>query len=530
MKLFTETNGIVEVAFTAAHRYADPYNDVDLDVVFTADGGASMSVPAFWAGDHTWKVRFSPPTPGEYSFKSVCSRLMDDGLHGREGTVSVTAYCGTNALRNRGRLRVASSRAHFEHADGTPFFWLGDTWWMGLSTRLDWPHGFQYLAADRVAKGFNVVQIIAGPYPDMDAWDVRGRNEAGYPFEKEFDRINPAYYDLADLKIAHLVSRGLMPCIVGMWGYYLEEIGVDRVKRFWRNLIARYAAYPVTWCICGECTMTYYLATDRERLRAFQKQGWTEVMRCVRETDPYHNLITVHPTRFGRTQVEDPTLMDFEMLQTGHGDLESVQHTEEMVAMSVPKDPKMPVVVGEVNYESILGRAWQNVQRLCFYKAVLNGTAGHTYGANGIWQLNEPGKPYGPSPHGRSWGNMPWNEAMHLPGSTQAGHLRRFIERFEWWRLESHPEWLTPQPGKPEPYSIVCVGIPGALRIVYVPMMWDTPKVTAMEPGVSYKAYYYDPRSGDDVDLGSVTPDGEGVWQPPFAPEVSDWLLVLKAE
>jgi hypothetical protein len=35
--------------------------------------------------------------------------------------------------------------------------------------------------------------------------------------------------------------------------------GLDMVKRHWRNLVARYAAYPVVWCAAGEATMTYYL-------------------------------------------------------------------------------------------------------------------------------------------------------------------------------------------------------------------------------------------------------------------------------
>src|SRR5690606_7238149 len=98
------------------------------------------------------------------------------------GVIGVEPYNGPNPLFAHGRLRVARDRRHFEHDDGTPFFWVGDTWWMGLTSRLDWPAGFRELTADRVEKGFNVVQIVAGPYPDMDAWDPRGQNAAGFPF------------------------------------------------------------------------------------------------------------------------------------------------------------------------------------------------------------------------------------------------------------------------------------------------------------------------------------------------------------
>ena len=58
-------------------------------------------------------------------------------------------------------LRASANKRYFEHADGTPFYWLGDTWWSGLSDRLSW-EGFQKLTADRKEKGFTVVQIVAG--------------------------------------------------------------------------------------------------------------------------------------------------------------------------------------------------------------------------------------------------------------------------------------------------------------------------------------------------------------------------------
>ena len=40
---------------------------------------------------------------------------------------------------------------------------------------------FKQLAADRKAKGFNVIQIVAGLYPDMLPFDPRGANEGAIP-------------------------------------------------------------------------------------------------------------------------------------------------------------------------------------------------------------------------------------------------------------------------------------------------------------------------------------------------------------
>src|SRR5436305_14694898 len=56
-----------------------------------------------------------------------------------------------------GRLRVAKSGTHLEHADGTPFFFLADTCWTGpaLSTTEDW----DFYLKDRKAKGFTAIQF-----------------------------------------------------------------------------------------------------------------------------------------------------------------------------------------------------------------------------------------------------------------------------------------------------------------------------------------------------------------------------------
>ncbi len=529
MKLYAQVNVMLELTFNIDTASADPYNEVDMDVAFSGPGNQQLKIPAFWAGDQIWKARFAPDEAGTWTYQ-ITSAPGNATSHQEQGEIDVRPYTGTNPLLRHGRLRVALDNRHFEHADGTPFFWMGDTWWMGLSTRLDWPHGVKALATDRVNKGFNVTQIVAGPYPDMDAWDPRGRNHAGHPFTEDFTGINPAYYDEADLKIAHLVQAGLMPCIVGMWGYYLPQIGEDRIKRFWRYLIARYAAYPVVWCAAGEGAMPYYLSENKERDAELQRKGWTAVMRSIRGTDPYHNLLTIHPTNYGRDMVDDISVMDFEMLQTGHGDWASVGPTIDMVKTAAARMPAMPVINSEVNYEGILGYAWQNIQRLCFWHSVLNGAAGHTYGANGIWQMCTAEEPYGPSPHGRCWGNTSWDEAMHLPGSFQLGMAARYIRNFEWWEWQRFPEWTVESPNANDPNSNVAVGVPGKFRLIYcAPPCWNPPMVIGLESEVAYQAQYFDPVRGTTHPLGRVHPDGEGNWQPPIPPECHDWILVLYA-
>jgi hypothetical protein len=517
-----------EWAYASGRAYSDPFNDVELDVVFRDPLGQEQRVPAFWAGEQIWRVRYAPPAPGRYTYRTVSSDRTNPDLHGQHGVLEVSAYRGNNPLITHGRVRVTSDHLHFEHEDGTPFFWLGDTWWMGLCQRLKWPDDFRTLAADRVQKGFTVIQIIAGLYPDMPPFDPRGANEAGYPWQENYARINPHYFDMADLRIQYLVDHGLLPCIVGCWGYFLPLMGISKIKQHWRNLIARWGAFPVIWCLAGEGTMPYYLSKNKAEDAAVQKHGWTDVAEYVRGIDPYHHLVTIHPSRSARETVEDPAVLDFDMLQTGHNDRESIPPTVNQVTEDRVKTPPMPVLVGEVCYEGGLDANREEVERFMFWACMLNGAAGHTYGADGIWQVNTKEHPFGPSPHGGSWGGPPWDKAYRLPGSQQVGLGKGLLTRYPWWRFEPHPEWVEPHWSKENYMLPYAAGVPGELRVVFTPPIFDPLKIKGLESGVSYRALFFDPRTGENHLIGDVTPDTAGTWRTPILPTFEQWVIVLE--
>ncbi len=518
----------VELSFTSAKPYGNPFQDVDVDVIVRDPDGMELQVPAYWAGSQSWRVRYSPSKRGAHTWRSVATDTANTGLHARQGSIQAVPYSGENPLYRHGPLRVAPDHRHFEHSDGTPFFWLADTWWMGLVKRLRWPEDFKMLAADRQRKGFTVVQIVAGLYPDMPERDPRGANEAGFPYDAGYGQINPAYFDRADVRIRYLVDSGLAPCIVGCWGYYLPILGVEKMKKHWRYLIARWGAYPSFWCLAGEGTMPYYLSKHPDQDSAAQKAGWTELAKYVRSISAYKNPITIHPSSSARTTVEDPSVLDFDMLQTGHSDRESIPGTVKAVTRSYAAAPTMPVVNGEVCYEGIQEASRQEVQRFMFWACVLSGAAGHTYGANGIWQVNTPEQPFGASPHGRSWGDTPWQTAYRLPGSAQLGMAKGLLAKYPWWRMEPHPEWIEPhwsEQNYMQPYG---AGIAGKLRVFYFPRTGSVNhKIVKLEPEVRYRACWWNPVSGKQTDLGTVTAADN--WHPAAPPIFQDYVLVMDA-
>jgi hypothetical protein len=450
--LKTAANVMVEMTFTSTGVYADPFNEVMLNAIFVDPQGRELWVPGFWAGTNLWKVRYSSPVLGTHRFRTACSEPRDRGLEGVTGKIEIKPYEGQNPLYTHGPLRVSANRRYLEHADGTAFFWLGDTWWMGLCNRLEWPAEFKSLTADRKAKGFNVIQIVAGLYPDMHPFDPRGANETGFPWETNYARIRPEYFQAADERLRLLVDEGLTPCIFGSWGHYITGMGLEKTRQHWRYLIARYGAWPVVWCAAGEANLPWYLVKDFPFDDRKQARAWTEVMRFIRATDPFQRLLTVHPTGLhrlsSRNVTDDPALLDIDMLQTPHGQRDAVSDTVKNVRQSYADDPVTPVINGEASYEmltvpkGVIPTEWT---RRMFWLCVMNGAAGHTYGANGIWQCNRRDHPHGSSPTANSpatgYGTIPWDEAMNLPGSEQVGLGKKLFEQYRWQDFKPHPEW-----------------------------------------------------------------------------------------
>ena len=539
--LYGHTNVPTEFTLMSTGRYEGIFNEVDVDVIFSAPDGRELRVPAFWAGDNRFRVRFAAVEPGRYSYCTECNCADDEGLHGQEGELEVLPYEGDAYLYQHGRLQIASNHRTLEHQDGTPFFWLGDTWWYGLVGEFRWPDEFQELVADRVNKGFNLIQIVVGYVPATVEGDLRAGNEAGLPWGADYQTINPGYFDLADLRIDHLVGNGLVPCILSMWGNWLVRLGVENVKRHWRYLIARYGAYPVVWGLCGEVQLFYpdFAAelTDPQRAKEQLGKDWSEVCRYLGETDPYGHPLTAHPDgeTESRDMLDEDVPLTVSMLQTGHG-LRTMPGMLELIERTRARQPRMPVINAECVYEGILGSSWQDVQRFALWSCVLAGTAGHTYGAaEGCWQIHHRGQEPFPFTSG-VWGEFEdWRDVASFPGSGQMQYARQLMERYPWWKFAPHSDWMELKlvdGASGNCFVAHMAGIPATVRVLYLPPPsygeGHLVAVIGLEADVSYRAYFYDPRSGAEHEIGRVAAE-QGRWKPPGTPSMQDWVIVLEA-
>ena len=515
-----EANCLAEIACLSEKTYENPFVEVELDAIITGPDQAQVRVPAFWAGGNRWCFRYASSVPGVYAWKLDCSDVSNSGLHGKVGKIEVIPYRAMNVLYRHGPIRVAKDRRHFEHGDGTPFFWLGDTWWKNLCKRMTW-EGFQELTANRKAKGFSVIQIVCGPYPDENMLEASWENEGGMPYEtKDFRVVNPAYFDYADRRIKHLVDAGIMPAIVGGWGRpqhagksTIAQVGADGYKRHWRHLVARYGAYPAVWIVGGE---------------AKDSQGpWSEVAKYLKETDPYRHLLVYHAPGHPRHQISDNAVFDFDMVAIGHDGLRTAGQTLELIKSCLSHDPARPVVCGEACYEGHMQTNFQDVQRHLFWSFMLSGAAGHTYGAAGIWHASVEGDP-GITP---VYDVTTWKEGMDYPGAAQLGLGKKLLEKYPWSRFQTHPEWVEE--------GCFAGGIRGEVRIVYMPRRniydWTGPAVKNLEPNVDWHVYYFDPATGRIFDQGTITAgataDDKTAKSFGFqrnVPSPQDWVLVFE--
>ncbi len=74
-----------EWSFSSKKEYKDPFNEVELNVLFTNQKGEEKVVPAFWGGKNIWRVRFSSPVIDKYHYRSICSDTSNSDLHGQKG-------------------------------------------------------------------------------------------------------------------------------------------------------------------------------------------------------------------------------------------------------------------------------------------------------------------------------------------------------------------------------------------------------------------------------------------------------------
>lgn len=442
-----------ETSFKGVLAYPNPVQDVQVALEF-ASNGQTRTVEAFWDGGQTWRARFSPDMCGHWTWRSRCSLPEDSGLHGRRGEFECTELPTSNPFLRHGPLRVSASRHHLIHADGEPFFWLGDTAWNGplKSDEQDWAG---YLS-DRAAKGFNVIQFIATHWIGATG-DAEGR--AAYQGGDKI-RIEPAFFQRMDRRVDMINKSGMIAAPVLAWdaawntesthlnpGNTLSEAQLTLLIRY---LVSRYGAHQVVWILAGD---GIYADDEAER--------WRRIGRAA--LNRTRNLATMHPAGklWAAPEFRHEPWFNLNGYQSGHwNDDDNARWINEGPPnKDWATQPACPHINLEPCYEDHIaftsGRAIDahDVRRACYWSLLASPPAGITYGAHGVWSWETSAAI--PLNHPHSGIAKPWHEAMHLPGSRCMAHLKAIFSSLDWWRLYPCPDLLRHQPGFESPARFI---------------------------------------------------------------------------
>ena len=157
-----------------------------------------------------------------------------------------------------GPLAVSANKRYLVQADGTPFFWLGDTAWE-LFHRLNREEADRYLKR-RAEQGFTVIQAVAlaefdglhtpNPYGDTPLLN----DDPATP--------NEAYFKHVDYIIDRAAQYGLMIGLLPTWGDKVfrdtwgkgpEIFTPANAQTYGRYLGNRYKARPnIIWILGGD--------------------------------------------------------------------------------------------------------------------------------------------------------------------------------------------------------------------------------------------------------------------------------------
>lgn len=330
----------------------------------------------------------------------------------------------------------------------------------------------------------------------------------------KWDRPNPEFWRDIDRRVAYIAERGLVTALTFDWGRDLEPSSVEEHQRIARYIVARLGAYPMVWAVAGE----YGHGDDA---------SWGEVAEYTRAVDPHDQPVTLLNTDANAELFRGEPWYDLVLLQGAHDARREISHWLTPYQAS----PTLPVLEGEIDFESILGIP-SYYTREDAYRSVMAGSFGFSYGAEGVWNAVRDAQD-----SFQMWGSMPrpWYDARDFPVRQQMRYFADFFTGIPWQTLEPSTgavSWgaTAPTAGIRRPFQKAAPD--GSLVVAYLPSQGSpvTGTVNGLVPGATYRAHWYDTRSGTLSPIGSAfVPGIGGTWAVPAQPDPAyDWVLLVE--
>jgi hypothetical protein len=432
-------------------------------------------------------------------------------------------------------IEVHSGDRYFQTAEGDPFFWLADTAWSLF--RLT-PDELDEYYAVRSDQGFTVIQ---GPVLVTDS--------PNYDDETNGDPENPneAWFEHIDEIIVRAANHGLYVSPVLGWGDIADRFDDDSAYSFGFYVGERYRE---------ETNIAAFVLAGEFNYPSSNVALWTSMAEGLLDgLDGAQRLITLHPRWYGGYDGQTTSAdfggadwLSFNMVQSSvQGDCtDDPAHSKYLGThnwLLIKNDwqgtPRKPVIDAEPTYEAqdpyhpscdFNPDFWDDFGcRRRAYWAIFAGAAGHTYGANGVYQFH---KEDDPNPVG-----LPedyWEQAVEYSGAEQMGYLRRLIESRPYFKRIGNQKFLVSpaDDGHVKHHIHSTRDKNNNWAMVYVPRSDHTLTVDMdLIKGDQQKAWWFNPSTGNASVIGTFDEDdyssnGTMEFTTP-ANGSEDWVLVV---
>lgn len=430
---------------------------------------------------------------------------------------------GLSVNFHHGDLKVSLNKRFIVHADGTAFFYLGDTAWE-LFHRLNRKEAERYLE-NRRQKGFTVIQAVA--LGELDGLGTPNANGDRPFINNDPKKPNEAYFKHMDYIVETARKKGIYIGMLPTWGDKVTKAwgqgpvvftprNLKDVESYGRFLGQRYKNKPnIIWILGGD------------RAADGVESVWRAMARGIKQGDGGRHLMTYHP-QGGRSSAEwfhNDSWLDFNMLQSGHGRFDNDNYNK--ITKDYNRRPTKPCLDGEPRYEDHpvkwnAKNGWFNDfdVRQAAYWALFAGAFGHTYGCHDIWQMYAPGRK--PISSARNY----WYDVLDLPGAWDMMHVRNLMQSRPFLERVPDQSLISGDPGKGGGHIQATRGKDYAF--VYLPYGQNVKVRMGKISGQKVKAWWFDPRTGQAKAIGTFAGKGAREFDPPGKKNRgNDWVLVL---
>ncbi len=422
-------------------------------------------------------------------------------------------------------LKVSKDKHHLVYENEKPFIWIGDTAWeLFHRTTKD---EVELYFSDRASKGFNVIQAVALAESD----GIRTPNSYNeVPFIDENPlQPNEKYFEYVDWVINKAKDYNIYIALLPTWGdKWYKKWGSGPVI-FTNNEIAEKYCEWLASRYKYQNNIIWILGGDRNP----DTKKHIEIIRAMAKGlikgDNGKHLISYHPggDKSSSEWFHNEQWLSFNMAQTGHW--RKHEKVFQMIKGNYKLQPTKPCINGEPQYEDIPVRFSLDNERFTDYDvreaaywSILSGAFGHTYGNNNIWQMWK---------HGRKkilGARLPWNIAIHQPGSTQMGYVRKVFESRPFLEMIPDQQILSDYFGQDYNNIRTARGKDGSFIIAYIPNGQTARLRMQKLKADSVSGYWYNPREGTSKKIDTfVNPKTDMNFVPISRGERTDWVLIL---